>query len=150
MRLRPYIPEDFAVLYAIEEQCFESPFRFGRQSMKKLLEARCSAAWIAELDGAMAGFAIVEWTEATQEITAYIQTLEVAPAFRSRGLGAALLAQCENSAREAGAFILWLHVADENAGAIRLYESHGFNRLANEADFYAPGRGAHVYAKPLV
>jgi [ribosomal protein S18]-alanine N-acetyltransferase len=148
MRLRSYSPEDFAVLYAIEELCFGPSFRFSRRYMKRLLEAPRSAAWIAEVDGVMAGFAIVEWSETPRGTTAYIQTIEVAPAFRRRGIASALLARCEGSAMSAGAASLWLHVAAGNAVAIQLYEAHGFTHFGTEEHFYAPNRGAHLYRKP--
>lgn len=149
MRLRTYTQEDFEALYAIEELCFEDPFRFSRRYMKKLLEASNSAAWIADTDKAMAGFAILEWNSELYGTNAYIVTLEVAPAFRRRGIGASLLAQCEDHATRIGASILWLHVATENVSAIRLYEAHGFKYIDREEDFYAIGRGAQVHAKKL-
>lgn len=150
MQLRPYKPEDFAALYAIEDACFQPPFRFGRRSMLRLIAAANAATWIAECENAMAGFVIVEWTQELQNTIAYIQTIEVAPAFRRRGIGAALMQQAQELARAAGATVLWLHVAAENAAAIRLYEQHGYGYFGSEEHFYAPGRGAHLYRKELV
>ncbi len=143
------MPEDFAALYAIEEACFEPPFRFGRRTMKKLVDAPDSATWIADDDDAMAGFAIVEWSQKLHGVSAYIETLEVAPAFRRHGVAGALMQRVEASARAAGATVLWLHVAAENIAAIRLYESHGFVYEGSEEHFYAPDRGAHVYRKAI-
>jgi hypothetical protein len=36
MLYRRYLPEDFNALYAIEEACFQQPFRFGRRYMRQL------------------------------------------------------------------------------------------------------------------
>ncbi len=149
MRYRHYMPEYFAALYAIEEVCFEPPFRFGRRYMKKLVDAPDSATWIAEGDDGMAGFAIVEWSHELHGVSAYIETIEVAPAFRRRGVAGNLMQRVEASARTAGATVLWLHVAAENAAAIRLYESHGFVYEGSEEHFYALDRGAHVYRKTI-
>ena len=149
MLYRLYNPEDFAALYAIEEICFQPPFRFPRDYMRRLVTARDAATWIAEEGGGMAGFAIVAWNEHDSGITAYIETIEVVPEFRSRGIGAALLQRVEASARSAEASALWLHVDITNAPAIRLYERHGFTPRGSEEHFYAPGRGAHIYAKDL-
>jgi ribosomal-protein-alanine N-acetyltransferase len=147
MHYRFYKPEDFAALYAIEEVCFEPPFRFGRRYMQQLVNAKSSATWIAEEAGAMAGFAIVEWSDAENQ--AYIPTIEVLPGRRGRGVGGELLRRVAGSAREAGALALWLHVDETNADAIRLYEAHGFVSVGKEEHFYAPGRGALLYRKPL-
>ncbi|HUB29425.1 MAG TPA: N-acetyltransferase [Terracidiphilus sp.] len=147
MEYRLYKPEDFAALYAIEEVCFQPPFRFERRYMQRLVNARNSATWIAEAAGGMAGFAIVEWSGAGNH--AYIPTIEVLPDRRREGVGGELLRRLEESARAAGAWALWLHVDESNAHAIRLYEAHGFVAAAKEEHFYAPGRGAFLYRKLL-
>jgi len=150
MLLRRYKPDDFVALYEIEEGCFQPPFRFGRRYMQKLLTAANSATWVAECEAALAGFAIVEWMPGLHGVSAYIQTIEVAPEFRRRGIGAALMHRAQESAREAGADVMWLHVAAENGAAIRLYEEHGYCYFGSEEHFYAPGRGAHLYRKALL
>jgi ribosomal-protein-alanine N-acetyltransferase len=151
---RLYQPGDFPSLYAVEELCFEPPFRFSRSTMRQLIESANSATWIAE-DGVeskaeLIGFSIVEWPEGQRESAAYIQTLEVHPAFRGRGIGAELLIRAEESARLAGAQIITLHVDIENAAAIRLYESRGYARQGREEHYYARHRAAFVYAKPFM
>ena len=50
----------------------------------------------------------------------------VRPESRGRGIGALLLAACIAEARRAGLELLTLSVTAENAGAVRLYERHGF------------------------
>ena len=95
MLYRFYSAEDFAQLYAIEEACFQPPFRFGRGYMRQLVNRSNAVTWIAEEDGRMAGFAIVEWMRERGGLTAYIQTLEVAPEFRGRGIGGELLRRME-------------------------------------------------------
>jgi ribosomal protein S18 acetylase RimI-like enzyme len=146
---RLYIPGDFPALYAIEEVCFQPPYRFGRRYMRQLVESADGATWIAEEDGRLAGFAIVEWTRQPGGTVAYIQTIEVAPERRGRGVGGQLLRRMEDSAREAGAQAIWLHVDAENAGAIRLYRTHGYLCEGREEHYYARGRAALIYAKPL-
>lgn len=149
MIYRPYKAEDFEPLYAVEEVCFELPFRFSRSAMRQLVDSRHAATWIVEEEGRVQGFAIVEWAEEAGLRVAYIPTIEVAPDKRRSGAGGELLRLLERSAVEAGARAIWLHVAEDNAAAIRLYEAHGYHPEGREADFYAPGRTALIYAKPL-
>ncbi len=149
MEYRLYVPTDFPALYAVEELCFEPPFRFSRSTMRQLIESTNSATWIAEEDSELIGFSIVEWSAGPGESAAYIQTLEVDPAFRSRGIGAELLARAEESARSAGTHIISLHVDVDNATAIHLYEGRGYARQGREEHYYARHRAAFVYAKPL-
>jgi len=146
---RLYNPGEFASLYAIEEICFQQPFRFGRRYMRNLVESAGTATWIAEEDGRMAGFAIAEWAEGRSGVAAYIQTIEVLPEARGRGVGAELLVRLEGSARAAGAGLIWLHVDAENAGAIRLYEARGFHPEGRAENYYPKGRAALIYSKTL-
>jgi len=149
MLYRPYQPGDFAQLYAVEELCFDPPFRFSRALMRKLIANQNSATWIAEEDPKLAGFAIVDWATVPKGTVAYIQTIEVHPGSRRRGIAAELLKRAEESARAAGATAIWLHVDVENSGAINLYETRGYTRKRREEHFYARHRPAFVYAKPL-
>lgn len=149
MRYRLYQPEDFAALYAIEEICFQPPLRFPRAYMQRLLQNPEGATWVAEDDGGMLGFAIVEWPHQEGEILAYIQTLEVLPGWRKQGVGAELLRRLESSAQSAGARLIWLHVDADNSSAIRLYQAHGYQCEAREEHYYARHRPALVYCKSL-
>jgi ribosomal-protein-alanine N-acetyltransferase len=146
---RLYRGEDFSQLYAIELECFRPPFRFARGYMRQLIESPDSATWIAEEQGRMTGFAIVVWIPDPEQTIAYIQTLEVAPEHRRRGIGKRLLRQLEISARNAGAEAVWLHVAEQNPSAIRLYQAQGYFPQGREEDYYAPGVDALTYARAL-
>lgn len=149
MLYRPYSPRDFDPLYAIEELCFQPRFRFSRKYMRQIVSHANSVTWIAEEDGQMRGFAIVECARGASGSIGYIQTIEVSPDRRKQGIGRQLLIRIEASARAASARAIWLHVHAENASAIRLYESNGYVREGREEDYYAPGHAALLYAKPL-
>ena len=149
MNYRLYTAEDFAQLYAIEEVCFQPPFRFGRGYMRRLVNSSDAATWIAEEDGRMAGFGIVEWTRERGGLIAYIQTIEVAPERRGRGVGGELLRRMEGSARKAGVRAMGLHVDEGNGDAIRLYESHGYDCVGKAEDYYARGRAGLMYSKTI-
>jgi len=150
MVYRLYASGDFEPLYAIEELCFLPPFRFGRGYMRYLVDAPNSATWIAEEDGQMAGFAIVDWHRQKVSLIAYLQTIEVTPGQRGRGIGKELMERVETSARAAGAVTIWLHVDEQNNLAVRLYEAHGYTCEGRQQDYYAQGRAALIYLKRLV
>lgn len=149
MHYRLYRDHDFPALYDIELACFEPPFRFSRAMLRSLVADPASATWIAEEADQMTGFGIVYWSHPPEQPLAYIQTLEVAPSHRNRGVARELLRRMEQSATAAGAHVLWLHVAESNAPAIRLYQSHGFSQQGREANFYAKGIAALLLAKPI-
>jgi ribosomal-protein-alanine N-acetyltransferase len=149
VQYRPYKPEDFDALYALEEVCFQPPFRFGRRYMRSVVVREDAAAWIAEDEGAMAGFAIVHWENRRGGVRAYLETLEVRPDLRGKGTGGELLRRCEESARAAGAETMGLHVEAENGAAIALYRAHRFELQGREEGYYPEGRAAEVYVKRL-
>jgi hypothetical protein len=66
-----------------------------------------------------------------------IANVVVHPEYRRRGIGRALTVQGVEHARNAAAPAVWLHVREENAGAIALYESLGFVTRARRTTWYA-------------
>ena len=146
---RPYTPADFPALYAIEEICFRTPFRFGRRYVRRLADSPYTITWIAEEDGQIAGFAIADYGRGSQGIAAYIQTIEVLPDMRGRGIGGELLRRIDDSARDKSALAIWLHVDSQNASAIRLYETHGYVCQGRKESYYPHGRAAFIYRKAL-
>ncbi len=150
MLYRLYIPEEFDALYAIEQVCFQPPLRFGREYMRRLIRRTNAATWIAEENNRMYGFGITDWAQETREIVAYIETLEVLPEVRGKGVGGELLRRMENSAWVAGASVSWLHVDAENAGAIRIYQRHGYRLRGRERNYYGRGKAALIFEKPLI
>jgi ribosomal protein S18 acetylase RimI-like enzyme len=117
--------------------------------MRQLIDRSNALTWIAEGDGQMGGFAIVELRREQEGPIAYIQTIEVAPDLRGRGIGRELLHRLEDSGCNAGAHAIWLHVDEENAQAIRLYESMGYLDRGREECYYPSGHAAMIYSKPL-
>jgi len=146
---RLYNPEDFAQFYAIEEICFQPPVRFSRRYLRQIIERGNSVTWVAEQDGSVAGFSVADFTTEFDHTFAYVQTIEVAPAHRNRGIGSELLRRMEDSARAARATVIWLHVDAANEAAIHLYQAHGYRHQGRQEHYYYRGRAADVYVKPL-
>jgi ribosomal protein S18 acetylase RimI-like enzyme len=72
-----------------------------------------------------------------------IANVAVRPDFRKRGIGRALTVAAMQHARQRRADETWLHVRDDNPGAIGLYRSLGFSELARRTTWQAsPDRSA--------
>ncbi len=85
------------------------------------------AAWYRLFDEARPGYGFVD--ERTPELA-----IAVVPNARGRGVGSALLEALLARARAAGYAAISLSVDRRNAGAIELYERHGFARVDEDAD----------------
>ena len=71
-----------------------------------------------------------------------VRLLAVLPSARGQGVGTALMAECVQRARHAGAAALGLHTTDVMRAAVRMYERMGFARMPN-LDF-SPAQGVLV------
>jgi ribosomal protein S18 acetylase RimI-like enzyme len=149
MLYRLFKPGDFDALYAIETACFQPPLRFTRRYLRSVIDASSAATWVAENDAQPIGFAVLEWFENGPEVAAYLQTIEVLPAYRSRGVATELLRRVEASALDAHASESWLHVDATNSNAIRLYEKHSFTLQGRKDHYYGQGTQGLIYRKVL-
>ena len=62
-----------------------------------------------------------------------VANVAVHPDYRRRGIASSLTLKAIEHARQRGAQAVWLHVRDENDGAIRLYRSLGFEERARRS-----------------
>ena len=85
------------------------------------------AAWYRLFGAERPGYGFVD--ERTPELA-----IAVVPSARGKGVGTALLEALLGRAREAGYPTISLSVDRNNAGAIELYERHGFSRVGEDAD----------------
>jgi GNAT superfamily N-acetyltransferase len=77
-----------------------------------------------------------------------IRMLAVAPAYRGRGVGTALVHACVDRARSERRRRLWLHTTEEMAGAQRIYGRLGFRR-APDGDLHVTGLHLLAYVLDL-
>jgi GNAT superfamily N-acetyltransferase len=86
-------------------------------------------AWIAELNGRRVGCV---FCVAADEQTAQLRTLLVDPAARGHGLGARLVDECLQFARQAGYERMKLWTNDPLSSARKIYLSRGFRLVGEE------------------
>ena len=95
---------------------------------------------VAEVDGELAGHAVVSVVVDVAEL----QRIAVFPAYRRRGVAAALLAEVARLARDGAADLLLLEVREDNAAAKAFYASAGFAEIDRRPRYYADGTTAVV------
>lgn len=149
VRVRPASRADLDAIASIEQVCFSRPW--SRAAFAAALGDPVSRLLVAE--GAVQG----ERSEVLGYAVLYVvadqaelANLAVAPAFRGRGVGRALLESVVAVARELGVRQLFLEVRQSNSVAQRLYRSVGFVPVALRRGYYeAPVEDALVMALRL-
>jgi ribosomal-protein-alanine N-acetyltransferase len=111
--------------------------------MRSFAETPGALAVLAEAVGELLGFCLVQIAGKV----GYVVTLDVAAAWRRRGLARRMMEDLETRVRAGGAIGMSLHVFTGNAGAMRFYESMGYGRAGRVEGFYGRGLDALVYRK---
>lgn len=113
----------------LEEQFLEAHLQHGT-----------SVIYIAEIDGAAAGFTQMFKTYSTVHLAPawILEDLFVAPEYRRGGIAQALLERAVHHARNDGACGMFLETAHDNNAAQALYEKAGWAREGRFLKFNAP------------
>lgn len=130
-------------MYALDLVCFEPVFRFSRRAMRNFAETPGAVTVLAEAGGELAGFCVVQ----LEGKLGYVVTLDVAPAWRRKGLARRLMEEAEARIRAAGGAGMALHVHTGNVGAMHFYEGIGYGRVGVAKGFYGRGMDALLYRK---
>jgi ribosomal-protein-alanine N-acetyltransferase len=150
VRLRSYRNGDLQAIFALDQVCFQQPFRFSRSAMRRFAEASNALTVVGDAgEQQVAGFAIAHVERSGGQRVAYVVTLDVAPEHRRRGLARAMMRVLELQAQAAGCSTMVLHVWVENAGALAFYKREGYEPAERVRGFYGPQRDAWLYAKAI-
>lgn len=134
------LPEDIEEMFHLDQICFSPPFAFSRPHFDHLMNSVDSISVLAHVDGSsLAGFVVLEPIPPDSHC---IQTIDIRPEYRRRGIGAELMARAKTLAVDKGLFQSFLQVYVQNFQAIAFYESLGYQIANHLPDYYAPGLDA--------
>jgi ribosomal protein S18 acetylase RimI-like enzyme len=106
---------------------------FSVEALKGELNDPLSVFFIAEVDGAAAGYAKIHPGEAPESVEGEkpieLVRLYVAQAWLGRGVGPALMRRCVEEAREMGFQTIWLGVWERNHRAQAFYRKWDFREV---------------------
>lgn len=136
LRLREATPEDAPRLLEVEQRSFPSD-RIKPRQMRYLLTRARAVVRVAEVDGEVAGYAMVLTPAAPRPARLY--SIAVDPAFRKSGIARALLDACLADVRERGYRRMVLEVRAHDTPVRDFYRRAGFQPLSELPGYYADG-----------
>ncbi len=134
---------DLPAMAALHREGTDDPW--SAEAIGSLLAAPGAVALLAESDSGPAGFVLARAAGGEAEILA----LAVRPARRRCGLGCALVVAAMEHCVRAGAQVLFLEVAVDNAAALGLYRGLGFEDAGRRRGYYGRPGGAPADALVL-
>lgn len=146
MRIRKAALADLDAVERIENTVFSSD-QLSRRSLRRYIDAPSTIMLVAQDDAGISGYALVGFRKGSRKASLY--SIAVDGPNAGRGVGRALLADCEAEAARRGCEWLTLEVRADNPRAIALYEKSGYDRTGEEEDYYEDGGSAYRFAKRL-
>ena len=144
--IRPAVVGDLGALLRLENACFETD-RINRRQFRYLLIRGRARTLVAEEDGALLGYVLVLFSQATS--VARIYSIAVAAQARGRGVGQRLVAAAEDAAWGQDRAYLRLEIRRDNPASQALFEGAGYRRFGVLSDYYEDHMEALRYEKTL-
>jgi [ribosomal protein S18]-alanine N-acetyltransferase len=135
-------------MYRLEQMCFDVE-AFSTHQLQYLINTRTAISFVAEYNGAFAGFIIGLTNRNRFGKYGRVYTLDVDDRFRRLGIGTVLIEALLGDLRRARCSRCFLEVKIDNSKAINLYEKIGFERCRIVPDYYSPGVNALKMKKQL-
>ena len=142
MIVRKAVAADIPAVAALERS--EFPDGADEGMLARLLDAEGGVILAAEEGGGLLGYV---WARFVLD-EGDIGNIAVAPGFRRRGAGAALLKALLEEAERRQAAVMQLEVRESNLAARRLYEKNGFETVGKRKKYYEkPAEDAILMSK---
>jgi len=149
LRFRELRWQDVAAVTVIEAELFGSDAWSAETFWSELARVPETRRYlVADVAGQIVGYAGLSWTMGAVA-QADLQTVAVAGAAQSRGVGRGIVRLLLTGAVERGCVSCLLEVRADNEVAIAMYESLGFDHLARRDRYYTDGTAALIMRAPL-
>ena len=127
----------------IEKQCFEQE-ALTKQQLAYLIADYNTIGLTALVNGEIAGFALARVNIRRNVTFGHILTIDVAPAYRRKGIAQKLLHEIETILRERGIKECRLEVRENNAAALNLYQKLGYSKIGKLEKYYGTAHGLYL------
>ena len=135
---------ELSALVQLENATFEHD-RLSARQWHRHLHSDSAVVLVAARGRELAGAAVLFFRSGSR--VARLYSIATAPSARGEGIATQLLAACERVALRRRCDRVRLEVRQDNLAAQRLYERHGYRRIAAALAYYEDGADAWRYEK---
>jgi ribosomal protein S18 acetylase RimI-like enzyme len=115
---------EIAAIVEIEQKCFPGKVGYSKRHLEHLILNANSDCLVEKQDGVIRAFLIVTYRQ--RSLTCNIETIDVNPAFKNRGIGLKLLKAAEIDMKRRGMRWSQLEVSEGNEAALKVYKNAGY------------------------
>jgi [ribosomal protein S18]-alanine N-acetyltransferase len=143
--LRDSQPEDFELLWRMDQECFPPGISYSKQELKAYMKYPGAFTLVAAEETNIQGFIV-----AKSGAIGHIITIDVGLGARRSGIGSLLLKAAEDRLRSTGSQSVGLEAAVDNISALSFYKRHGYAVIRTWPRYYSNGVDALVFRKSLM
>ena len=161
--IRPYRPEDFRILWEIDQSCFPVGISYTQFELNSYISRSNAFTFVAEEDprdkppnpeefsSGLGGSHIIGFLvgERTPHGRGHIITIDVCARARRHRVGSALLSSAEKQVRSWKCSAIRLETAVDNVAALSFYKRHGYDVIKTVPRYYSNGLDALLLEKDL-
>jgi ribosomal protein S18 acetylase RimI-like enzyme len=108
----------------IEQKCFPGKVGYSKRQLEHLILNANSDCLVEKQDSVIRAFLIITYNQ--RSLTCNIETIDVDPAFKNRGIGLKLLEAAEIDMKRRGMRWSQLEVSEGNEAALKVYKKAGY------------------------
>ncbi len=121
-------------IFEIEQKCFPEKVAYSKRQLEYLILNANSDCLVEKQDGIIRAFLIVTYRQGS--LTCNIETIDVDPAFKNKGIGLKLMEAAEIEAKRRGMRWSQLEVSEGNDVALKLYKKAGYTLKERIEGYY--------------
>lgn len=125
---------DLQEIAEIEKQCFPDLTAYSKRQLSYLIMKANSATLVETDNGTLCGFVIVLYRRGSH--VGCIETIDVNPTCRKKGVASRLLLAAEEDMKHRGMKVAQLEVSERNENAIKFYHKAGYLLKERLGNFY--------------
>ena len=111
-------------IFKIEQKCFPDKISYSKRILKYLILKANSTCLVDKQENLIRGFIIVTYRQGS--LICSIETIDVDPAFKNKGIGLKLIKAAEIEMGQRGMSWSQLEVSEGNEAALAVYEKAGY------------------------